>query len=180
MTKRALIVGSGIIGASIAWHLAKAGVAVTVLDGGDAGGLATRFSWGWINASWGNPEPYFRLRERAILEWRRLDREVPGLAVDWCGGLIWDLPPDELEAYAKRHSAWGYGISRVNGAEILRIEPNLKNPPDFALHVAEEGVAEPLVAARAMLAGAEALGARVIAHAHVKWLVEDAAGWPGS
>lgn len=173
MAKRALIVGSGVIGASIAWHLAKAGAAVTVLDGGDAGGLATRFSWAWINASWGNPEPYFRLRERAMLEWRRLDRDVPGLKVNWCGGLIWDLPPDELEAYAKRHSAWGYGIRRVDGAEILRLEPNLKNPPDFALHVAEEGVAEPLAAARAMLAGAEALGAQVIAHAHVKWLVED-------
>ncbi len=173
MAKRVLIVGSGIIGASIAWHLAKAGAAVTVLDGGDAGGLATRFSWAWINASWGNPEPYFRLRERAMLEWRRLAREVPGLAVNWCGGLIWDLPPDELEAYAKQHSAWGYGIRRVDRAEILRIEPNLKNPPDLALHVAEEGVTEPLAAASAMLAGAEALGAQVIAHAHVKWLVED-------
>ncbi len=173
MAKRVLIVGSGIIGASIAWHLAKAGAAVTVLDGSDAGGLATRTSWAWINASWGNPEPYFRLRERAMLEWRRLDRDLPGLTVNWCGGLTWDLPPDELEAYAKQHSAWGQGIRRVDRAEILRIEPNLKNPPDFALHVAEEGVAEPLAAARAMLAGAEALGAKVIAHAHVKWLVED-------
>lgn len=173
MAKRVLIAGAGIIGASIAWHLMKAGAAVTVLDGGDRGGLATRFSWAWINASWGNPEPYFRLRERAMLEWRRLVREVPGLTVNWCGGLIWDLPPDELEAYANQHSAWGYGIRRVDRAEILRIEPNLKDPPDLALHVAEEGVTEPLPAARAMLAGAEALGAQIIAHAHVKWLVED-------
>jgi len=173
MAKRVLIVGAGVIGASIAWHLAKSGAQVTVLDGGDTGGLATRTSWAWLNASWGNPEPYFRLRERAMLEWRRLDREVPGLAVDWCGGLIWDLPPDELAAYAEQHSAWGYGIRRVDRAEILRIEPNLKNPPDLALHVAEEGVAEPLAAARAILAGAEGLGAKVIAHAHVKWLVED-------
>ena len=173
MAKRVLIVGSGIIGASIAWHLARAGAEVTVLDGAAAGGLATRTSWAWINASWGNPEPYFRLRERAMLEWRRLDREVPGLSVNWCGGLIWDLPPEELEAYARQHAAWGYGIRRVDRAGILRIEPNLKNPPDLALHVAEEGVVEPLAAARAMLAGAEALGARVIAHAHVKWLVED-------
>ncbi len=173
MAKRVLIVGSGIIGASIAWHLAKAGAAVTVLDGGDTGGLATRTSWAWINASWGNPEPYFHLRERAMLEWRRLDREVPGLTVNWCGGLIWDLPPDELEAYAQQHGAWGYGIRRVGRAEISRIEPNLKDPPDLALHVAEEGVTEPLAAARAMLAGAAALGAEAIAHAHVKWLVED-------
>ena len=68
MAKRVLIVGAGVIGASIAWHLARAGAEVTVLDGGAAGGLATRTSWAWINASWGNPEPYFHLRERAMLE----------------------------------------------------------------------------------------------------------------
>ena len=171
--RRALVIGSGILGAAIAWHLAKAGTAVTVLDGGDTGGLATRTSWAWINASWGNPEPYFRLRERSMLEWRRIDREVPGLKVNWCGGLIWDLEPEALEAFAKEYSSWGYGIRRVRGAEVLAIEPNLKFIPELALHVAEEGTAEPLATARALLAGAEGLGAKIIAHSRVKWLVED-------
>jgi len=40
-----LIVGAGIIGASIAWHLARAGAKVTVIEAGQAGGLATRASW---------------------------------------------------------------------------------------------------------------------------------------
>jgi glycine/D-amino acid oxidase-like deaminating enzyme len=61
-----LIVGAGIIGASIAWHLVRAGARVTVTDAGEPGGIATRNSWAWINASWGNPEPYFRLRARAM------------------------------------------------------------------------------------------------------------------
>lgn len=171
--KHIIVIGSGIIGSSIAWHLAKAQIAVTVIEAGDTGGLATRNSWAWINASWGNPEPYFRLRERSMLEWRTMDREVPGLAVKWCGGLIWDLEPAALEAYAKEHASWGYGIRRVSRDEILRIEPNLKQVPDFAYHVAEEGMIEPLAAARAMLAGAVSLGARVLDHTHVKWLVED-------
>ena len=58
--KRIIVIGSGIIGASIAWHLAKRGAEVTVVEAGEAGGLATRNSWGWINASCGNPEDYFR------------------------------------------------------------------------------------------------------------------------
>jgi glycine/D-amino acid oxidase-like deaminating enzyme len=173
MAKRVLVIGSGIIGASIAWHLAKGGAAVTILDGGDFGGLATRASWGWINASWGNPKNYFDLRRHAMREWRRLDSDVPGLGVNWCGGLVWDLPGDELEAFAREHESWGYGIRRVNRGQVLAIEPNLKSPPDFALHVAEEGVIEPFAAARAMLAAAFGLGGEVIAHAHVKWLVED-------
>src|SRR5215207_7835446 len=170
--KRVIVVGAGIIGASIAWHLAKAGAEVTVVEASEPGGIATRNSWAWINASWGNPESYFRLRTRSMAEWRRIDREVPGLDVSWCGGLLWDLPPDQLEAYTVEHIAWGYGIRRVDRAGALRIEPNIKRPPDFALHVAEEGKVEPLAAAMAFLAGAEALGATVLRGSPVKWLEE--------
>lgn len=173
MAKRVIIIGSGIIGASIAWHLAKAGGSVMVLEAQKPGGLATRNSWAWINASWGNPEPYFRLRERSMLEWRRLDREVPGLAVNWCGGLIWDLPPDELDAFARQQASWGYGIRRVERAEIAALEPNLRALPDFAYHVAGEGMVEPYETAMAMLDGAEGLGARILAGTPVKWLLEE-------
>src|SRR5262245_8605566 len=70
--KKIVVVGAGIVGASIAWHLTKAGAPVTIVDAGDAGGVATPGSFAWINASWGNPEPYFRLRIRSMAEWRRL------------------------------------------------------------------------------------------------------------
>ncbi len=170
--KHIIVVGAGIIGSSIAWHLVKAGADVTVLEAEHAGGVATPNSWAWINASWGIPEAFFRLRERSMLEWRRIDREVPGLQVNWCGGLLWDLPPDKLEAYAAEHISWGYGIRRVDRREVLRLEPNIKQPPDFALHVAEEGKVEPLATALAFLAGAEALGATVIRNGNVKWLEE--------
>ncbi len=172
MARKIIIIGSGILGSSIAWHMAKAGADVTVIEAGIRGGIATAGSWAWINASWGNARHYFSLRERAMLDWRRIDREVPGLEVDWCGGLLWDLPPDKLEAYAAEHSSWGYGIRRVWRDEIMRLEPTLKSPPVFALHVAEEGKVEPLETAHALLAGAEALGADVLVHTRVKWLTE--------
>lgn len=173
MSKRIVIIGAGIIGASIAWHLAKAGAEVIVVEAAQPGGVATPQSWAWINASWGNPEPYFRLRERSMLEWRTVDREVPGLSVNWCGGLVWDLEAEALDAFARQQAAWGYGIRRVNRAEIASIEPNLKIIPDYAYHVPEEGMVEPLAAARAMLAGAEAQGARVLSGTPVKWLLEE-------
>ena len=170
MAKRVIVIGSGIIGASAAYHLAKAGAEVTVLDAGEPGGVATRASWAWINASWGNPEPYFRLRMRAMAEWRRLQEEVPSLGLSWCGGLIWDLPAPELEAYAADRAAWGHPIRRVNREQILALEPHLKAVPDHAWHVAEEGKVEPLEAARSLLAAAVALGAEVLADTPVKWL----------
>jgi glycine/D-amino acid oxidase-like deaminating enzyme len=80
-----LVVGAGIVGASIASHLASAGARVAVIDTGEPGGIATRNSWGRINASWGNGSPYFRLQVRAMQEWRRLEQEVSGIRVGWVG-----------------------------------------------------------------------------------------------
>jgi glycine/D-amino acid oxidase-like deaminating enzyme len=159
-----LIVGAGIVGASIAWHLVRTGARVTVTDANEPGGLATRHSWAWINASWGNPEPYFRLRVRAMDEWRRLEKQVPDIRVAWVGGLLWELPPEQLRKFEVGHTAWGYDIRRVERAEVRRLEPHLVNPPESALYAPAEGAVEPLPATLALLAAAQALGATVIAN----------------
>ncbi|WP_244619877.1 FAD-binding oxidoreductase [Mesorhizobium sp. NFR06] len=173
MTKHVIVIGAGIIGASIAWHLTRVGARVTVVSESGAGGVATPNSFAWINASWGNPEVYFRLRIRAMAEWQRLANELPGLPLAWCGGLCFDLPPDRLEAYAAEHSSWGYGIERVDRERAAQIEPNLVVPPDFAVHVAEEGVAEPVATAKALLADAEQRGAQVIVGAVDRLILSD-------
>lgn len=172
MTKRIIVIGAGIIGAAIAWQLARAGALVTVIDEGEAGGVATRNSWAWINASWGNPEPYFRLRLRSMAEWRRLAAEVEGLGLTWCGGLVWDLPPAELDSYAREREAWGHPIRLVNKREILALEPNLKIIPDHAYHAAGEGMLEPVSATLVLLAAAQGLGAELLTNTPIKWLVE--------
>ncbi len=173
-TPKIAIVGSGIVGASIAWHLSRSGAQPVVIEAGEAGGLATRSSWAWINASWGNPEPYFRLRHRSMAMWHDLERDVSGITVAWGGGLIWDMPTDELDAYARQHSAWGYGIARVGALEAQRIEPQLASPPERALYVAEEGAVEPLAATLALLAAAKSRGAEIIPRQPVLNLVERA------
>jgi glycine/D-amino acid oxidase-like deaminating enzyme len=165
--QRVLIIGAGIIGASIAWHLARAGARVTVIDASEPGGVATRNSWAWINASWGNPEPYFRLRVHAIGEWHRLEREVPGVHVAWVGSLLWEIPPERLKSFQAEHSTWGYDVREVERAEIRRIEPHLADPPEFAVHAPTEGAVEPLATSRALLAAAEALGTKIVANSPV-------------
>ena len=170
MSKHVIVIGAGIIGASIAYQLAKLGARVTVLDEREPGGVATGASFAWINASWGNPEFYFRLRRRSMAEWRGLAAEVAELKVTWCGGLCWDITGETRDDFLREHSRWGYGMSLVTRKEIRKLEPNLMAPPAEAIHVAEEGMVEPVEAAQALLAAARALGSEVFAPTRVKWL----------
>ena len=155
------VIGAGIVGASIAWHLARAGAVVTVLEAGEPGGVATAASFAWINASWSNPALYVRLRLRGMAEWRRLAAEVPDLTVAWCGGLCWDLPPAELREFVRRRAARDYPLTPVGPAEIAAIEPALADPPELAVHAAAEGAVEPVHAALALSRDAQARGARL-------------------
>jgi len=163
MSKRVIVIGSGIIGASAAYHLAKAGAEVSIIEAGEPGGIATRASWAWINASWGNPEPYFRLRLRSIEHWHKMQSEIPALAINWCGGLIWDLPPAELDAYAAERAKWGQPLRKVGRGEIFAIEPNLKTVPEHGYFAPGEGMLEPLATARVLLDAARSFGAEVLA-----------------
>jgi glycine/D-amino acid oxidase-like deaminating enzyme len=159
---RIAVVGAGIVGASIAYHLARRGAAVTVLDRGRPAGEATEKSFAWINATWGNPEPYFRLRFLSMQEYRRLEDELSGtLGVAWRGCLIWDLADPELEEFAARHAAWGYDVRLVERAEIAALEPGLIAPPARAAYAAGDGTIEPAAATRALLAAAKQLGAAI-------------------
>ena len=97
-----------------------------------------------------------------MAEWRRLAADLPELRATWNGGLCWDLPAAKLESYAREHGGWGYGIGLVDRQEAQRLEPNLTDPPETAVHVAEEGSVEPKAAALTLLAAAERLGARLI------------------
>lgn len=171
--KTIIVVGAGIIGASFALHAAEAGANVLLLDARDQpGGLATAKSWAWINASWGNAQNYVRLRMEAMRRWRALDAAVPGLTVNWCGSLLWDLPPDQLRAFVKEHTAWGYDIRLVDGAEAQRLEPHLAQAPALAAHAPGEGTVEPVHAVEKLIAAAQAKGARLLPGVLARWLVQ--------
>ncbi len=168
--QKIIVIGAGIIGASIAWHLSRKGASVTLVAQ-HIGGVATPNSFAWINASWGNPEFYFHVRHRSMTEWSRLKADLPDIPLSWCGGLSWDLPEAELDAYAAQHHGWGYDIQPVNRATSATIEPNLANPPDYALHVAEEGAVEPVAAAKLLLEDARLRGAILLSNVQVKGLL---------
>jgi glycine/D-amino acid oxidase-like deaminating enzyme len=175
MSRSITVIGGGIIGASIAWHLTAAGAKVRLVCE-TPGGVATPNSFAWINASWGNPHDYFKLRLRAITEWSRLKAEVPELPISFRGGICWDMSEQDLLAYAENHAAWGYDIGRIGAPEIIAREPALAAVPDFALLVPAEGVAEPRETAERLIADAKRRGMELVENVHVSCLRKDEAG----
>ncbi|CAN5571920.1 hypothetical protein BH09ACT9_BH09ACT9_29130 [soil metagenome] len=71
------MIGAGVVGASIAYHLARVGLRVTVLEHGSVAGGVTGNSFAWVGLSKSAAETYSDpFRQGAAVEFDRLEREL--------------------------------------------------------------------------------------------------------
>lgn len=83
MNRHVVVVGAGIVGASVAYHAARAGATVTLVDAGQPGAGVTADSFAWVAASGVRTGPAAGMRTTATEEYRRVEAELPGLPVIW-------------------------------------------------------------------------------------------------
>ena len=141
------MVGAGIVGASLAYHLAGRGRPVTVVDAGLPGSGVTRASFAWIGRPVASDLPSVPLRHLALDEYRRLEAELPALSIRWTGSLSWD------------------GFDEGQGPrtdDVAALEPHLLAPPAVAVHRPEDAAFEPVAATELMVAAARDRGARLL------------------
>jgi hypothetical protein len=119
-----VVVGAGIVGASVAYHAARAGAVVTLVDADRPGAGVTANSFAWIGASGVRTGPAAGLRATATEEYRRLEAELPGLPVTWSGSLSWGAENGASEP--------GPGHEIVDAATVATLEPTLRQPPEWA------------------------------------------------
>ena len=148
-----LVVGGGIVGASIALELTRAGCAVQLLEG-DASPAAhtstTSKSWAWINSNSKQPASYHALNAASMELWRA-QTLVP---MQWCGALVCrgGAPPRHPPDYPQRDIA--------DRAELAALEPGLVSERGWSYYPSE-GLLEPVEAAELMVSEAERLGCAV-------------------
>lgn len=154
-----LIIGAGITGAALAFQLSRRGEAVTILSTHAEGGLASAASFGWLNASYYLNHPHYHLRHEGLAAHRRLKAALPGLPTT-CQGCLWyEATGAAQEETASDLAALGYTVERLSRPQIADRLPALGPVPDTALFFPEEGVADPAILARALIAAA---GAKVV------------------
>jgi glycine/D-amino acid oxidase-like deaminating enzyme len=163
-----VVVGGGIVGASVAYHAARAGAVVTLIDAGRPGAGVTAGSFGWVGASGVRTGPAAALRATASEEYRRLEAELPGLPVTWSGSLSWGAADSAPEA--------GPGQEIVDAATVATLEPSLRQPPEWAVWAPSDGAIDPVGVTERLVAGARAHGAQVLSDTPVTAVRRDAAG----
>ena len=166
-----IITGAGIVGATLAYHLASAGASVTLVERSRPASGVTARAFAWINIIHGNAPDLARLRNPAIADWRRLERELNGaLAIDWNGALTWSASPAESERLVTEHTAWGYDVKLVERDEIRCLEPHLAAPPPVAAHAPCEGALDPVAATLTLVHAAVEAGAQLVEGTEVRGL----------
>ncbi len=159
-----VVVGAGILGASIAYHLTLHGVRVTIVDANQPGEGATRVAFAWLNAYGKTPFSYHDLNRRSIDMWAGFARRL-GIDVTWGGELRWAATADgaaALAAQAEVMRAWGYPTRILEAVEVRQLEPDLQfDGFAAASYTYSDGHVDTAAVVRACLAIARERGAVV-------------------
>ncbi len=177
MTKM-IVIGAGVMGASVAYRLAQAGADVTVLEATRVGGGTSGISFAWTNAHRKPPKPYHDLNVGGMKAHAAL-RDEFGATPWWHGGgsLEWEPEADRASQRdnVEQLLGWGYKAEWINPKQVLELEPDIDPAVIGDAPVAyfpDEGWLDPVVYAHAMLSAARHRhGARVICGARVAELI---------
>lgn len=172
---KVIVIGAGVVGAAVAYRLAEAGAAVTVLEATRIGGGTSGISFAWTNAHRKPPKPYHDLNVAGMTAHAALADEFGGAPWRHGGGSLEWVAESEREAQADnvaRLRAWGYAAEWMTAREALDLEPDIDRAAIGDAPVAyfpDEGWLDPVPYAHAMLAAAQrrhdalvVCGARVV------------------
>jgi glycine/D-amino acid oxidase-like deaminating enzyme len=130
------VIGVGIMGASVSWHLAGLGVEVVMIDAALPGEGVTNWSFAWVNASnKTETKEYFDLNVAGLTA--HVDLAATLGAADWwhpTGHIRWCEDSDGAEGLKSQVDllgSWGYDATMWGAERVRRVlEPAVEFPSD--------------------------------------------------
>lgn len=174
-----LIIGGGVNGSSIAYHLARQGKAVTVVEKAEP---ATEPAASWASAGGvrrqGRHPAEAALASEAIERWRNLEEELEAdLRYRREGNLRVAETDEEAERIAKfveeQHANGFADVRLVDGAEARELVPCLNDRVVAGSYSPEDGHADPAATTRAFAAAAQRHGATYLNGTETSELILD-------
>lgn len=185
-----LVVGGGIVGAAVAYGLARAGKRVLLLDEGDVALRAARGNFGnvWVQGKGGNSPPYADLTRGAANGWagfaERLEADT-GIPLHFRrpGAFYICFTREDLEKRAAlmqriedRATVKG-SFEVIDRAEFARRVPEIGPDVAGATYSSDDGTANPLHLLRALIAATVKLGGRYLCHHPVQSIARQGDGF---
>ncbi|WBX84157.1 NAD(P)/FAD-dependent oxidoreductase [Sphingosinicella microcystinivorans] len=188
-----LIVGGGLTGCAAAFHLAKAGASVVLVEQGDinagasgqnAGSLHFQIERRFLEHGEALAEQAARviaLNRLAIDEWRQLEALLGcDLEIAFDGGLMVATTPDEMRLLtrkAKREADYDIPTRLIDGDEARAIAPYLAPEIIGATWLADEGHANPRILTPAFARAAVRSGAEIRTQTSVNAIARASTGF---
>lgn len=172
--KELIVIGGGLVGASIAYGAARVGTPVTLLDQGDIANRASRGNFGlvWVQSKGENLPRYARWSKDAVIFWPQLARELlelTGIDVAYRqdGGFWIGFSDAEMQAreavLARINNTLGdVPFEMLDNAELRARLPAIGKAVAGGSYCPLDGHANPLLLLRALHAGLKAKGARIV------------------
>jgi sarcosine oxidase subunit beta len=161
-----VIIGAGIIGSSIAYHLAKHKLRVIVLERGDIASGSSGACDGLVFLQSKKPGIHLELALESRRRFDALAKQLP-VPIEYkaTGGMVMAETEAEMAAmkqFVKAQQENGLDVTLLDGAGARRLEPHLSEQISGATFSALDGQVNPIALTLGFALGARSLGARII------------------
>lgn len=166
-----VVIGGGVIGTAIAYHLARRRAAVILVEAGDLAAGSSGACDGLVFLQSKKPGIHLQLAMASRDRFAQLREALP-LPIEYrpCGGMVvieTDAERDVMDRYVADQRRIGLAVDLLDAAEARRLEPALSPAIAGAAFSTMDGQVNPIALTQAFGLGARRLGARILTHTPV-------------